>query len=51
MKTVIRACVGMVCCTVLIGVGLYLGYNGTLLSAGLAIIGGLAGYVVGKKLD
>ena len=51
MKTLIKACVAMVCCTVLIGIGLYMGHDGVLLSTGLAVIAGLGGYVLASKSE
>ena len=41
----------MVCCTVLIGIGLFQGHDGILLSTGLAVIAGLGGYVLASKIE
>jgi len=42
----INLIVGVCCITLLLCVALFLGYNGTLLATGVALIGGLVGWGV-----
>jgi len=51
MREIIAPCLAMVLIAILLVIALLNEINGVLLSGGLAIIGGLGGFVVGKKVE
>lgn len=44
-----KAVVSMVCITVLMGIALFKGLDGAMLTAGCSVLAGLGGYAVAKK--
>lgn len=44
------SCTALVCVTALLGFALYQGINGALLATGMAIIAGIAGFVIPSPL-
>lgn len=44
-----KTIVAIICITLLLGIALWQGVNGALLSSGVAVIAGLGGYAVAKS--
>lgn len=44
-----KTIVAIICITLLLGIALWQGINGVLLSSGIALIAGLGGYAVAKS--
>ncbi len=44
-------CISIICVTVIVVVGVLTGHNGSVMMGGLAIVGGLGGFAVGKVLN